>query len=127
MIKSVGIDIFSRNRMMFLNNNQHDPFLMKSFTEKERKESSEKGKLTYLTGRFSAKEAVYKCIGGLIYLDFKPGEIEIINNDKGMPIVTLYGETLNAAKSLGNYNIHVSISYESDTAISFAILEVEEK
>ena len=44
-----------------------------------------------------------------------------------MPIVTLYGETLNAAKSLGNYNIHVSISYESDTAISFAILEVEEK
>lgn len=126
MIKGIGIDAFSIKRMMFLKDNKYDPFLLKTFTELERKEASKKNKITYLTGRFSAKEAIYKSIGGLLYLDFKPEEIEIISNDKGKPIVNLYGNTLRKMQVYKHYNIHVSITYENDMAISFAVLEVEE-
>lgn len=112
---------------MFLEDHNNDSFLFKSFTENERKEAFHKNKITFLTGRFSAKEAIYKCIGGFVCLDFKPGEIEIISNDKGMPIVNLYGDTLEAVRNLGDYHIYVSISYENDLALSFAILEVEDK
>ena len=127
MIKGIGIDAFSINRMMFLKDKANDPFVKRSFTENERLQASEGRKLVYLTGRFSAKEAVYKCIGGLFYLDFKPEEIEIINNELGRPIVNLYGDTLKAVSQLKNYTIHVSITYENDMAMSFAVLESEEE
>ena len=116
MIKGIGIDAFSINRMMFLKDKANDPFVKRSFTENERLQASEGRKLVYLTGRFSAKEAVYK-----------PEEIEIINNELGRPIVNLYGDTLKAVSQLKNYTIHVSITYENDMAMSFAVLESEEE
>jgi len=80
----------------------------------------------YVAGRFAAKEAVAKALGtGFRGFDFK--DIEIDRTTLGKPIVILKGKAKLIAKKEGNYNIHLSISHGQDSAVAFAIWEVDKK
>ena len=79
-----------------------------------------------MAGRFAAKEAVAKALGtGFRGFDFK--DIEIDRTTLGKPIVILKGKAKLIAKKEGQYNIHLSISHGEDSAVAYAILEVEKK
>ncbi|PQE24270.1 fatty acid synthase subunit alpha protein [Rutstroemia sp. NJR-2017a BVV2] len=104
-------------------NIKNDTFLQRNFTEKE---------LAYckkaphpqasFAGKWSAKEAVFKSLGVAGKGAGAPlKEIEILNNEKGAPIVTLHGDAADAAKKAGVKEISISISHSDSQAIAIAV------
>ncbi len=125
MIIGIGTDIFEVKRLSEAAISDGDPFLMRAYTEKERAEAkSSNEKRHYLAGKFSAKEAVYKAISSC-KIEFRPGEIEILNGKEEKPAPFLLGKTKECFEALygTEYAIHVSVSHETDIVCSFALAE----
>ncbi|MBU3176176.1 holo-ACP synthase [Clostridium estertheticum] len=126
MILGVGTDIveISRIKHAMESNNK---FLEKIFTSSELEYLKSRNlRAEYVAGRFAAKEAVAKALGtGFRGFDFK--DIEVDRTTLGKPVVILKGKAKLIAKKEGQYNIHLSISHGEESAIAYAILEVEKK
>lgn len=115
----VGVDVEDISAI----NIENETFLDRNFTESEqsycRKAPSPQSSFA---GRWSAKEAVFKSLGvqskgaGAALKD-----IEITNNEKGAPIVTLHGDAAAAAKANGVKSVDVSISHSDSQAIAIAV------
>lgn len=69
---------------------------------------SERRKIEFLAGRFSAKEAVVKALDVPMLIK----NIEILNDENGKPYCTLDG-----------YKIHISISHEREYSCAYALCE----
>lgn len=124
LILGVGIDIVEIRRIKSaIESNER--FLEKIFTSAELEYLKSRNlRAEYVAGRFAAKEAVAKALGtGFRGFDFK--DIEIDRTTLGKPIVILKGKAKLIAKKEGQYNIHLSISHGEDSAVAYAILEVE--
>ena len=126
LILGVGIDIVEIRRIKNAIES-NDRFLEKIFTSTELEYLKSRNlRPEYVAGRFAAKEAVAKALGtGFRGFDFK--DIEIDRTTLGKPIVVLKGKAKLIAKKEGQYNIHLSISHGEDSAVAYAILEVEKK
>lgn len=124
MIHGTGTDILhiDRIRSLYLSNPE-DVFFTSVFTEKERKliQAKQVPLYSYAT-RFAGKEAVFKALR-IHSDDIRLNEIEILENEKGAPTVTLYGNALNLAHQAEITRIHISLSYDTDYAIAFATCE----
>lgn len=127
MVIGVGTDILLIDR---LKRNPEDlavnaPFLLKTYTPAERQAAlARPDPVLYLSTRFAGKEAVFKALGSddsQIRLD----QIEILNRADGQPQVTLYGRMKELAEGKGVSNIHISLSYDTDYAIAFAVASNE--
>ena len=125
MIIGVGTDILQIERMRRNPDDLKDgaPFLRKTFTPAERQAAAERpDPVLYLSTRFAGKEAVFKALGtddNLVRLD----QIEILNSADGQPHVTLSGRIKELADARGVTSTHISLSYDTDYAIAFAIME----
>ncbi len=76
-------------------------------------------------GKFAAKEAVLKALGtGLSGLKWV--EIEVMDNKLGRPEVYLNGAALSMARTLGIYEIRVSISHSKQSAVAVALALTQE-
>lgn len=125
MIIGIGTDIFKISRISKKAISADDPFLLRAYTERERAEALLRhDAMSYYGDRFSAKEAVFKAISSC-GADFKPREIEIICDELERPLVSLFGKTKELFENIygQNYRISVSISYDTDYAVAFAIAE----
>lgn len=125
MIIGIGTDIFKISRISKKAISADDPFLLRAYTERERAEALIRhDAMSYYGDRFAAKEAVFKAISSC-GADFKPGEIEIICDELERPLVSLFGKTKEIFENIygQNYRISVSISYDTDYAVAFAIAE----
>ena len=124
MILGVGTDIVELRRIKNAIE-RNGRFLEKIFTTSELDYLKSRNLRTeYVAGRFAAKEAVAKALGtGFRGFDFK--DIEIDRTTLGKPIVTLKGKAKLIAKKEGKYNIHLSISHGIDSAVAYAVFEVE--
>ncbi|KAI1007021.1 Fatty acid synthase subunit alpha [Podosphaera aphanis] len=115
----VGVDVEDITSI----NISNDTFLQRNFTKRERSycENAPHPQSSF-AGKWSAKEAVFKSLGvkskgaGAPMMD-----IEIINDDKGAPIVTLHGEAAKSAKAAGVKEINVSISHSETQAIAISV------
>ena len=114
MIKGIGIDIIEICRIEKATENEK--FIERIYTENEIKEFLRRNKnVSYLAGRFAAKEAVSKALGtGMRNIDFK--DIEILSDNLGKPYVVTSGK-------LENLTIHITISHSKDNAIAFCVIE----
>jgi phosphopantetheine--protein transferase-like protein len=122
MVVGIGTDILKIQRIRdgLLGG---ESFLNKSFTEKERAQARKRpDPALFFATRFAGKEAVFKCFG-VDGGDVRLNEIEILGTDTGQPQVTLLGKALDIAAQKGIRNIRVSLSYESDYAVAFALAE----
>lgn len=117
----IGTDITKISRITCLIY-ESDPFFSKSYTEKELEQAAKRDKpeLYYVT-RWAGKEAVYKCFGSKS-LGFRPKEIEILESNSGQPIVHLHGDTLKTLNSVGGTRVLLSLSYDSEYAVAFALI-----
>lgn len=125
MIIGIGTDIFLMSRISKDVIHEEDAFIKKAYTQKEREEANHReNKHIFYATRFCAKEAIYKAISS-IEIEFKPGDIEILTDDNGKPHAFIHGKTKEKLDQLtnGKYKIHVSISYDTEYASSFAIAE----
>lgn len=73
--------------------------------------------------RFAAKEAFLKALktgwrGKVTWHD-----MEILNDELGVPTMTVTGEALNLMKGLGATRIHLSISHTTEHAVANVVLE----
>ena len=123
MIFGSGTDLLELNRMRSGILREEDPFVRRTFTEKERKEAAGKDDpRLYFAGRFAAKEAVYKALRlspELINLS----EIEVLTESSGAPRVILHDRLRDYKNQQGIRKVHVSLSYEKETVLAFAVAE----
>ncbi|KAG9234082.1 fatty acid synthase-like protein [Amylocarpus encephaloides] len=115
----VGVDVEDISAI----NIDNDTFLERNFTEKEQEYClNAPSPQSSFAGKWSAKEAVFKSLGVSSKGAGAPlKEIEILNNEKGAPIVTLHGEAAVAAKKAGVKEVSISISHSDSQAIAIAV------
>jgi len=123
MIIGVGTDILKIQRVRDILNEENAPFLMKVFTAAERAEAKTRNKPDdYFATRFAGKEAVFKCFGE-VPGEIRLNEIEILCGPCGKPNVHLSGSCLEHARVLGIKRIYLSLSYDGEYAVAFAVAE----
>lgn len=118
-IKGIGNDIIDipRVRQSIERHGQH--FLDRLFTRREQDYCFKfQDPVPHFAGRFSAKEAIAKAFGTGFGADVRWHDIEVLNNDRGQPIVFL-SEALQ--KLFGHPRIMVSISHTAEYATAMAI------
>jgi holo-[acyl-carrier protein] synthase len=76
-----------------------------------------------IAGRFAAKEAILKALGTGWSGGLGWGQIEILPDPAGAPLVTLTGAARDRLASLGATRCLVSISHHGEYAVAFAIIE----
>lgn len=111
----IGVDLVDLPR--FLRTLERTPALRERlFTPAERELSSRS-----LAGRFAAKEALIKALGGSDDVFWQ--EIEVLNAPSGAPVLTTSGRTAARLSERGIGSVHLSISHDGDSAIAFVIAE----
>jgi holo-[acyl-carrier protein] synthase len=124
MIVSIGIDIIEVYRIS--ETIERTPrFVERVFTEKERQYCDGKGAAAdqSYAGRFAAKEAFLKALktgwrGKITWHD-----IEISNDELGVPSFTISGEARKLLGELGANRVHLSISHTTEHATAQVIFE----
>lgn len=115
MIIGHGIDIEQISRIQKAHD-KHKTFAKRVLTEAEYQVFAGltgQRQMTFLAGRWSAKEAFAKALGtGIGVLTFQ--DIEILNDAKGSPVLT---------SSFWQGRSHVSISHSGDLVQASVILE----
>lgn len=124
MIKC-GTDIIEINRIK--DALEKDGFIERVYTEKEIEycESKNVQKYQSYSGRFAAKEAIFKALSNIIGDKYKIKwtDFEIINDKDGSPYVQLYADVIDKSKIK---SIDVSISHCREYATAVCIAEIED-
>lgn len=120
MIKGLGNDIISIERIVHIIERHGKSFLDRTFTIEEQAYCQKhRESQRHYAGRFAAKEAIVKALG----TGFREGvdflEIEILNDQLGKPIVHL---SQNLIDQVGNVTVSVSISHCKEYATAVAIV-----
>jgi holo-[acyl-carrier protein] synthase len=117
-----GIDLVLCSRIERVCEDHGEHFLNRVFTERERAYCEKSGvRITRLSGRFAAKEAVLKALGTGWRGGIKWTDIEVLPDALGKPHVTLSGQTADLAGSLGIGRVLLSISHAGEYAMASAI------
>src|ERR1044071_1360149 len=124
MIDSIGTDIIEVYRIR--ETLERTPrFAERVFTEKERDYCETKGAAAAqsFAARFAAKEAFLKALktgwrGKITWHD-----MEILNDESGVPNLEIRGEARVLLENLGADKIHLSISHTTEHAVAEVILE----
>lgn len=124
MIVSIGIDIIEVYRIR--ETLERTPrFAERVFTERERNYCDGKGAAAAQSyaARFAAKEAFLKALktgwrGQITWQD-----MEILNDDMGVPRIEISGEARELMEKLGASRIHLSMSHTAEHATAQVILE----
>lgn len=121
MIVAVGIDIadLARFERAMASTPRLAPRL---FRESELMADGRQRPLRSLAGRFAAKEAVFKALGGQTN---RWHDVEIVSAGSGEPSVALHDEALELAQSRGASRWHVSITHDGGLAAAVAVLEAD--
>ena len=127
-----GVDIIEVERIKKGIEESGDLFLNKLFTpvEIEYCDSKNISKFEHYSGRFAAKEAIFKAISTTLdnkySLTWK--NMEITNDEEGKPLVRFVNlENEQLRKDLEKVkNIDISISHIKENAVGVAVAEIED-
>lgn len=123
MVVGIGTDLLKIKDLHVEYLNHADPFMKKTFTENELKEAGLRAEPKYYyAARFAGKEAVFKSLNREadgVYLN----EIEILNKKSGQPYVVLHGDVKRCAEQAGIRTVLISLSYEKEYTIAYAIAD----
>ncbi len=115
MIIGVGIDIVEIKRIKQVMTRQ-PRFAKRILTDNEYRryiDLHNQRQVEFLAGRFAAKEAFMKAVGTGVSKEFTWQDVEIVNNERGKPIMEGSIEE----------TIHLSISHSKDYAVAQVIIE----
>ena len=128
MVFGIGTDVCDLRRIAATLERRGDSFAEKVLGPSElkvfhhRRAKVEARGLAYLGTRFSCKEAFSKAIGLGLHMPMTWRACEILNHQSGQPYIQLHGELAEwfAARQL---HAQVTLSDESDDAVSFVVVE----
>ena len=115
MIKGIGLDIVEIQRIRKISTSQ-PRFAERILTEVEQKiycKLSVDRQVEYLAGRFAAKEAFSKALGTGIGREVGFQDIEIINDERGKPIIS----------KPFSQGVHLSVTHTKEYAAEQIIIE----
>ena len=115
---AVGVDIIEVVRIERSVEKLGQRFLDRIFTSKE--QAYCEGRLERLAGRFAVKEAVSKALG-LGIGDIRWQDIEVLNDERGKPVLILHGDAMGLAKELGLHTWSISMSHSEANAVGMAV------
>ncbi|MFS1026843.1 holo-ACP synthase [Enterococcus casseliflavus] len=121
MIIGIGTDLLSTKRVNTILENGSSIFLNKTYTSEEHEQAlSTSNSNHYYATRFAGKEAVFKTltIAGN-HIDLR--EIEILNNETGIPYVNVTGKLKKVAETKGIKDFKVSFSSDGNYVLAFVI------
>ena len=117
MIKGIGSDLIRIERLRRPLGKPH--FVERVFTGAERALLAASGDpVTFAAGRWAAKEAVAKALGGG-FAGCPPGAISVERGDRGEPVVRFVG----ASPLAPGDRVLVTLTHEGDYAADFAVVE----
>ena len=122
MIAGIGVDTVELERIKQVLTRQGVKFVEKILTEREQERLQKRNgpyshhDISYIAGRFAAKEAVVKALG-TGFRDIGFHDIEILSDHLGKPVVVL------SENIASNSELHISISHAKTVATSFCIWE----
>ena len=121
MVLGLGIDIIEIARIKKSIDNYGDKFLDKVFTDEEIKYCNSKfNKFQHYAARFAAKEAVYKALASGWQEGLRWKDIEIQNDNSGMPSIKPSGKLKTFLSE--NTQLRISISHSDNYVTSVAII-----
>jgi holo-[acyl-carrier protein] synthase len=119
MTKGLGSDIIEISRMKTSIERHGQHFLNRLFSQAEQDYCYKfQDPVPHFTGKFAAKEAVAKALGTGIGAQLSWHDLEILNDEKGQPQVTLSEA---ARERFQNPQILVSVSHSAEYALAVAI------
>lgn len=123
MVIGIGVDLLNIKSLHATSLLPGDVFLKNTYTQKEiRAAAIRADKHAYFAARFSGKEAVFKSLG-ISGENVSFCEIEILSDETGRPVVTLYGKMAEEARKKGIGTVLLSISYDGELVQTFAVAE----
>lgn len=123
MIAGLGMDMIEVERIT-IKIAKESGFRELVFSPKEIEYCEAKAnKYEHYAARFAAKEAFFKALGTGWFNGTAFNEIEISNDDKGKPLLTLLGETAILVAGMNIKNINVSLTHLKTIASAVVIIE----
>ena len=117
-----GIDLIECSRIASMRERHGDRFLSRILTSREQAYVGQfKDPVQRIAGRFAAKEAILKMLGTGWVGDIAWTDMEIVNNQAGVPQVSLSGRCAEIAGTLGIARVLLSITHTADYAAASAI------
>lgn len=127
MIIGIGSDIVDIERIERLLNRHGERFIKRILHDEEIKlletMSDHQRILSFIAGRFSAKEAVAKATGCGIGAMVGFHDIVILPNDKGRPQCKLSAQAIERLHYSPETIVHVTLSHSPTFAVAFAVVE----
>ena len=121
MVIGIGVDIIEIDRIKQSVDTYGDSFLNKIYTKSELDYCLAKfNKYQHLAARFAAKEAIYKAIATGWEKDATWKNMEIINEDNGLPVVKFLGNLKEFMSE--DKDIKISLSHSDNYVVAFAII-----
>ena len=124
-IFGIGVDIVENNRFKKLLKKNN--FVNRICSQKELHVfKNKKNKISYLSKRFSAKEAFVKSLGTGFRHNLCFTDISILNDKKGKPYFSFnrkLKEILKKKYNLNSFKAHLSLSDEKKHSISYVVLQ----
>ena len=124
-IFGIGVDIVDNNRIKKLVKNKK--FINRICSSKEINNFKKKNnKISYLSKRFSAKEAFVKALGSGFRNKLCFNDISILNDKKGKPFFLFNQKIRSILKNkykLNKFKVHLSLSDEKKHSVSYVILQ----
>ena len=124
-IFGIGVDIVDNNRIKKLVKNKK--FINRICSSKEINNLKKKNnKISYLSKRFSAKEAFVKALGSGFRNKLCFNDISILNDKKGKPFFLFNQKIRSILKNkykLNKFKVHLSLSDEKKHSVSYVILQ----
>lgn len=113
-VTGIGVDIVSVERIGIAVQ-RSDAFLRRNFSERELAYCmSGTSRNEHLAARFAGKEAASKALGSR----FRPTEVEVVRDEKGIPGVCLSGRTLEENPQT---QLLLSVSHDGEYAVAFCV------
>lgn len=119
-----GVDIIEIDRVK-KSVDELESFRNRVFTEKEIAYCEDRNKAKYesYAARFAAKEAVLKALGTGLSDGVEWKHIEIINDERGKPVVILAHRALEIFREMNGKGIDISLSHCSTYAVAYVVIE----
>ena len=114
----VGVDMVEVSRMARGVARHGERFYNRFFTAQE--QAYCEGRAENLAGRFAIKEAVGKALGTGIG-DVRWVDIEVVNDERGRPLLILHDQAQTLADELGLIEWSISLSHTETHAIGFVV------
>lgn len=127
MIRGIGVDTagYEDFERYLSAGKADDPFLRRTFTERERAAAAERPRpAEYYAGRFAAKEAVFKALGHLTpekAFDFRI--VETLTDVDGRPYINVTEKLEPILQAADVDRLHISITTEGECATAFVVAE----